>query len=160
MSNGIIFIDEAYALVQDNKGTFGNEILATIVNEMTKEGSTVTFIFAGYEKAIKQNLLSANEGLVRRFANVFLLKNLEHVRCALKTLLVSKSTKILPRLVHSHAQLGQFCLHYATILAKLCSLIHVHLPVTLSFHKRINNVLPSIRPHYLRFMPEILQTRN
>ena len=73
-SNGVIFLDECYSLVQGEKDSYGNEVLAAIVSEMTRAESTITWIFAGYEKDVQRNLFGANSGLERRFANIFLLK--------------------------------------------------------------------------------------
>jgi len=68
--NGVIFIDEAYALINDDKDTFGNEVMGEIVEAMTNPENRVTFIMAGYEKAVKRSLLSHNEGLERRFGAI------------------------------------------------------------------------------------------
>ena len=68
--NGVIFIDEAYNLVNDDKDTFGNEVMGEIVEGMTNPDNHVTFIMAGYEKAVKRTILGHNEGLERRFGAI------------------------------------------------------------------------------------------
>lgn len=70
--HGVIFIDEAYSLVTDEKDSFGLEVLAEIVDSMTSVDSP-TFIFAGYSESVRK-LLRFNEGLERRFNYVFELE--------------------------------------------------------------------------------------
>ena len=70
-ANGVLFIDEAYALVSSPSDTFGNEVLTCVVKHMTDPKCTTTFILAGYETKIRRQLLASNEGLERRFAAVF-----------------------------------------------------------------------------------------
>lgn len=55
--------------------TYGNEILTAVVQKMTDPKCTCTFILAGYEGAMKTDLLGANEGLERRFASVFVVSS-------------------------------------------------------------------------------------
>ena len=73
-ANGVIFIDEAYSLVSDSKDSYGSAILHYIVHSMTNPECTTTFIMAGYEEMVKNNLFGANEGLNRRFHSVFVLQ--------------------------------------------------------------------------------------
>lgn len=61
---GIIFIDEAYALV-DGSNTFGDEAINTIVQEMENHRDDVIVIFAGYPDKMK-DFLDKNEGLRSR----------------------------------------------------------------------------------------------
>ena len=63
---GILFIDEAYSLVDDSK-TFGDEAINTIVQEMENHRSKVIVIFAGYPEKMKA-FLDQNEGLRSRIA--------------------------------------------------------------------------------------------
>ena len=63
---GIIFIDEAYALV-DGSNTFGDEAINTIVQEMENHRDDVIVIFAGYPDKMK-DFLNKNEGLRSRIA--------------------------------------------------------------------------------------------
>lgn len=72
MQNGVVFIDEAYSLVNDSKDSFGSEVMAEIVEAMTNTNQgRVTFIMAGYEHSIRKSILEHNEGLERRFGTVF-----------------------------------------------------------------------------------------
>ena len=63
---GILFIDEAYSLVDDSK-TYGDEAINTIVQEMENHRSSVIVIFAGYPDKMKE-FLNKNEGLRSRIA--------------------------------------------------------------------------------------------
>lgn len=63
---GILFIDEAYSLVDDT-GSFGDEAINTIVQEMEDHREDVIVIFAGYPGKMK-DLLNRNEGLRSRIA--------------------------------------------------------------------------------------------
>lgn len=74
-ANGVIFIDEAYSLVECAKDTYGNEVLSYIVFSMTNPDCHTTFIFAGYEKDCREKLLAVNQGLERRFSSIFLIKD-------------------------------------------------------------------------------------
>jgi hypothetical protein len=72
--NGVIFVDEAYALISGGEDNFGNEVMGEIVECMTNPNSHVVFIMAGYEKAIRSSLLGTNEGLERRFGSIHIMK--------------------------------------------------------------------------------------
>ena len=63
---GILFIDEAYSLVEDNR-TYGAEAINTIVQEMENYRNEVIVIFAGYPQKM-QEFLDQNEGLASRIA--------------------------------------------------------------------------------------------
>ena len=63
---GILFIDEAYALVDDSN-SFGDEAINTIVQEMENLRGKVVVIFAGYKDKM-EDLLAKNEGLRSRIA--------------------------------------------------------------------------------------------
>ena len=63
---GILFIDEAYALVDDTN-SFGAEAINTIVQEMENRRDSVIVIFAGYPEKMEQ-FLEGNEGLRSRIA--------------------------------------------------------------------------------------------
>ena len=63
---GILFIDEAYALVDDSN-SFGDEAINTIVQEMENHRDDVIVIFAGYPEKMK-SFLDKNEGLRSRIA--------------------------------------------------------------------------------------------
>lgn len=63
---GVLFIDEAYSLVDDSN-SFGDEAINTIVQEMEKYRDAVIVIFAGYPEKMKE-FLNKNEGLRSRIA--------------------------------------------------------------------------------------------
>ncbi len=63
---GILFIDEAYSLV-DGSNSFGDEAINTIVQEMENHREDVIVIFAGYPEKMKE-FLDKNEGLRSRIA--------------------------------------------------------------------------------------------
>lgn len=63
---GVLFIDEAYSLVDDSR-SYGDEAINTIIQLMENYRSDVIVIFAGYTDKMKQ-LLDRNEGLRSRIA--------------------------------------------------------------------------------------------
>ena len=62
---GILFIDEAYSLVDDRRGMYGDEAINTIVQEMENRRNSVITIFAGYPKEMKE-FIARNPGLKSR----------------------------------------------------------------------------------------------
>ncbi len=64
---GVLFIDEAYSLVEERSGSFGDEAINTIVQEMENMRSEVIVIFAGYPDKMK-SFLDKNEGLRSRIS--------------------------------------------------------------------------------------------
>ena len=64
---GVLFIDEAYSLVDDRSGSFGDEAINTIVQEMENHRNDVVVIFAGYPDKMEQ-FLRMNPGLRSRIA--------------------------------------------------------------------------------------------
>ncbi|MCR5430416.1 MAG: AAA family ATPase [Eubacterium sp.] len=64
---GVLFIDEAYSLVDDRDGSFGDEAINTIVQEMENKRDQVVVIFAGYPKKMEK-FLDKNPGLRSRIA--------------------------------------------------------------------------------------------
>lgn len=63
--NGILFIDEAYALL-DCKGGYGDEAIATLVKRMEDDRDKLVVIVAGYTNEMKK-FIDANPGLQSRF---------------------------------------------------------------------------------------------
>jgi type VII secretion ATPase EccA len=67
---GVLFIDEAYTLVQERDGRadpFGTEALDTLLARMENDRDQLVVIIAGYSNDIDR-LLEANDGLRSRFA--------------------------------------------------------------------------------------------
>lgn len=63
----VLFIDEAYSLVDDRSGSFGDEAINTIVQEMENHREDVVVIFAGYPDKM-ESFLQKNPGLRSRIA--------------------------------------------------------------------------------------------
>lgn len=61
----LLFIDEAYSLVERNSGQFGDEAINTIVQEMENKRSETIVVFAGYPDKMKDFFLK-NPGLRSR----------------------------------------------------------------------------------------------
>ncbi|MCX6284940.1 MAG: AAA family ATPase [Bacteroidetes bacterium] len=68
--DGILFIDEAYALASDLKGGFGQEAIDTLVKRMEDERGRLIVIVAGYPKEM-QDFITSNTGLQSRFNQYF-----------------------------------------------------------------------------------------
>ncbi len=64
---GILFIDEAYTLVNGEGDTFGRECVDTLVPLLENNKGKFVCIVAGYTEAMK-SFLSANDGLQSRFS--------------------------------------------------------------------------------------------
>ena len=64
---GVLFIDEAYSLVDDRGGSFGDEAINTIVQEMENHREDLVVIFAGYPEEMEA-FLNKNPGLRSRIA--------------------------------------------------------------------------------------------
>ena len=64
---GVLFIDEAYSLVEGRGGSFGDEAINTIVQEMENHREDVVVIFAGYPNEMGK-FLDKNPGLRSRIA--------------------------------------------------------------------------------------------
>lgn len=64
---GVLFIDEAYSLVEDRDGLYGDEAINTIVQEMENHRDDVVVIFAGYPDKM-EGFLQKNPGLRSRIA--------------------------------------------------------------------------------------------
>ena len=66
-SGSVLFIDEAYSLVDDRDGSYGDEAINTIVQEMENHREDVIVIFAGYPDKMER-FLEKNPGLRSRIA--------------------------------------------------------------------------------------------
>ena len=66
---GVLFIDEAYSLVDDRSGSFGDEAINTIIAEMENHRDDVIVIFAGYTNRMRE-FIARNEGLRSRLSYI------------------------------------------------------------------------------------------
>lgn len=67
--DGVLFIDEAYALAQGGENDFGQEAIDTLVKMMDDNRNRLVVILAGYSEDM-QHFLEKNVGLQSRFANI------------------------------------------------------------------------------------------
>ena len=66
----ILFIDEAYSLLEGHRGSFGDEAISTIVQEMENRRADTVVIFAGYPDQMK-SFFANNPGLRSRVPFTF-----------------------------------------------------------------------------------------
>ncbi|MBP3737852.1 MAG: AAA family ATPase [Muribaculaceae bacterium] len=64
--DGVLFIDEAYSLVQGAKEDYGKEAIATLLKRMEDDRQRLVVILAGYADEMKQ-FIGSNPGLKSRF---------------------------------------------------------------------------------------------
>jgi SpoVK/Ycf46/Vps4 family AAA+-type ATPase len=70
--DGVLFIDEAYALSEEGRGGFGAEAIDTLIPFLENYRSRLIVIFAGYSSRMKR-FMDSNPGLARRIPreNIF-----------------------------------------------------------------------------------------
>ena len=66
----ILFIDEAYQLVEGGEKDFGRIVMNSLLTELGKDNLDMVVILAGYTAPMKR-LMESNEGIESRFPNVF-----------------------------------------------------------------------------------------
>lgn len=65
--DGVLFIDEAYSLVQGGQNDYGTEAISTLLKRMEDERDRLIVILAGYS-ADMQKFIDSNPGLQSRFS--------------------------------------------------------------------------------------------
>ena len=73
-TGGVLFIDEAYALVQDDKDVFGKEAIDSLLKAMEDLRDELVIIVAGYEHLIER-FLQTNPGFKSRFNHFVAFEN-------------------------------------------------------------------------------------
>jgi len=64
--DGVLFIDEAYSLVQGGQNDFGREAISTLLKRMEDDRDRLVVILAGYSKEMG-DFINSNSGLQSRF---------------------------------------------------------------------------------------------
>ena len=64
--DGVLFIDEAYSLVQGGEKDYGGEAIATLLKRMEDDRDRLVVVLAGYTAEMKQ-FIDSNPGLQSRF---------------------------------------------------------------------------------------------
>ena len=64
--DGVLFIDEAYSLVQGGQGDYGKEAISTLLKRMEDDRDRLVVILAGYSKEMG-DFINSNSGLQSRF---------------------------------------------------------------------------------------------
>ncbi len=64
--DGVLFIDEAYSLVQSSQNDYGNEAISTLLKRMEDDRERLVVILAGYSKEMEE-FINSNSGLQSRF---------------------------------------------------------------------------------------------
>ena len=70
----VIFIDEAYSLVNDEKDSFGKEALTVLNRYMSEYSDSLIIIFAGYKDIMDETIFKEQPGLKRRCSWMFEIK--------------------------------------------------------------------------------------
>lgn len=70
----VIFIDEAYSLINDEKDSFGKEALTVLNRYMSEFSDSLIIIFAGYKDIMDETIFKEQPGLKRRCSWMFEIK--------------------------------------------------------------------------------------
>ena len=63
----VVFVDEAYSLINGDRDQFGMEALTTLNLFMSEHPDSIAIIFAGYKNLMKNGIFRIQPGLPRRF---------------------------------------------------------------------------------------------
>lgn len=63
---GVLFIDEAYSLINGDRDSFGMEALTELNRFMSEHPNEIIVIFAGYKNLLEETIFKAQPGLKRR----------------------------------------------------------------------------------------------
>lgn len=74
LSGGVIFVDEAYSLMNGDKDDYGKESLDQINAFLSEEKGKTIMIMAGYEDEMNDRIFTTNPGLRRRFGWFFTIE--------------------------------------------------------------------------------------
>ena len=76
---GVLFIDEAYSLGNDDKkDIYSKECIDTINQNLTENKGKFAVIIAGYENELEKCFFNYNEGLVRRFPFKYVIESYDY----------------------------------------------------------------------------------
>jgi SpoVK/Ycf46/Vps4 family AAA+-type ATPase len=99
--DGVLFIDEAYGLIEDERGGYGKEALEVLLSRMESDRSRLMVICAGYIEKMDK-FRRANPGLARRFPKenclVFTDYQADELREILQSMLLEREIFIEPDL--------------------------------------------------------------
>ena len=104
---GVLFIDEAYSLNAEHRGSFEDEAIATLIKEMEDKRDNLCVIFAGYNKEMEE-LLEANTGFESRIQFKILFNDYteEELYKIFKKMCKEDNYKISNNIVHTSAILA------------------------------------------------------
>ena len=71
---GVLFIDEAYSLLNHEDDSYGHEVLAVLIEYMSRYKDSLAIIFGGYQKDMEEGILKYQEGLRSRIGYTYILK--------------------------------------------------------------------------------------
>ena len=108
---GVLFIDEAYTLVQGGANDYGNEAIATLLKRMEDDRDRLIVIVAGYPEEMNK-FIDANPGLQSRFTRYIYFPDYTNAELAdMFRLYARKSHYVLSEEFDSHL-IG--CMQYLT----------------------------------------------
>ena len=92
---GVLFIDEAYALVNGSQDDFGHEAISTLLTEMENNRDKMVVIFAGYSREMEA-FMDENSGLKSRIGKTIIFDdyNAEELCAIFNTLCLNDGIKV------------------------------------------------------------------